>query len=138
VAAQVGNLHHPDRPGFEDFGDVLWRGDKGTGYARVDWFTADGLGTWGDGRLTVLGTDGHIEVRSNVDIAGRGVGTTSSWSTGRRRATWTAPTSRSSTGGGSSTTSSTGPRPRCRRRTASSPTELVLTAQKLAQKLTIG
>ncbi|HUL76848.1 MAG TPA: gfo/Idh/MocA family oxidoreductase, partial [Vicinamibacteria bacterium] len=46
----------------------------GTGYARVDWFTADGLGTWGDGRLTVLGTDGHIEVRTNVDIAGRGLG----------------------------------------------------------------
>jgi predicted dehydrogenase len=74
VAAQVGNLHHPDRPGFEDFGDVLWRGDKGTGYARVDWFTADGLGTWGDGRLTILGSDGHVEVRSNVDIGGRGVG----------------------------------------------------------------
>jgi predicted dehydrogenase len=74
VAAQVGNLNHPDRPGFEDFGDVLWRGDKGTGYARVDWFTADGLGTWGDGRLTVLGTEGHVEVRSNVDIGGRGVG----------------------------------------------------------------
>ena len=74
VAAQVGNLHHPDRPEFEDFGDVLWRGDRGTGYARVDWFTADGLGTWGDGRLTILGTDGHLEVRSNVDIGGRGVG----------------------------------------------------------------
>jgi predicted dehydrogenase len=74
VAAQVGNLHHADRPRFEDFGDVLWRGDKGTGYARVDWFTADGLGTWGDGRLTILGTDGHLEVRSNVDIGGRGVG----------------------------------------------------------------
>jgi predicted dehydrogenase len=74
VASQVGNLHHPDRPAFEDFGDVMWRGDKGTGYARVDWFTADGLGTWGDGRLTILGTDGHIEVRSNVDIGGRGVG----------------------------------------------------------------
>jgi predicted dehydrogenase len=74
VASQVGNLHHPDRPGFEDFGDVLWRGDKGTGYARVDWFTAGGLTVFGDGRLTILGTDGHIEVRSNVDIGGRGVG----------------------------------------------------------------
>jgi hypothetical protein len=37
----------------------------------VDWFTPDGLPTWGDGRLTVLGTDGFIEVRKNVDIAGR-------------------------------------------------------------------
>ena len=25
--------------------------------------------TWGDGRLTILGTDGYIEVRKNVDIA---------------------------------------------------------------------
>jgi predicted dehydrogenase len=71
VAAQVGNLRHPDRPGFEDFGDVMWRGDRGTGYARVDWFTPGGLGTWGDGRLTILGSDGYMEVRSNIDIAGR-------------------------------------------------------------------
>jgi predicted dehydrogenase len=74
VASQVGNLHHPEHPAFEDFGDVVWRGDRGTGYVRVDWFTADGLPTWGDGRLTILGTDGHIEVRTNVDIAGRGAG----------------------------------------------------------------
>ena len=71
VAAQVGNLAHPDWPGFEDFGDLLLRGDRGTGYIRVDWFTPDGLGTWGDTRLTVLGTDGYIEVRKNRDITGR-------------------------------------------------------------------
>jgi hypothetical protein len=50
---------------------VVLRGDKGTGYIRVDWFTPDGLATWGDGRLTILGTDGFIEVRKNIDIAGR-------------------------------------------------------------------
>jgi predicted dehydrogenase len=71
VASQVGNVNHPQYPGLEDFGDVILRGDKGTGYIRVDWFTPDGLGTWGDGRLTILGTDGFIEVRKNVDIAGR-------------------------------------------------------------------
>ena len=71
VAAQVGNLHHPQYPKFEDFGDVTFRGDRGTGYIRVDWFTPDGLSTWGDGRLTILGTDGFIEIRKNVDIAGR-------------------------------------------------------------------
>jgi hypothetical protein len=27
------------------------------------------LDTWGDGRLTILGTDGYIEVRKNTDIA---------------------------------------------------------------------
>jgi predicted dehydrogenase len=71
VAAQVTNVHHPETPGLEDFGEVMLRGDKGTGYIRVDWFTPDGLNTWGDGRLTVTGTDGYIEVRKNVDIAGR-------------------------------------------------------------------
>ncbi len=71
VAAQVGNVNHPQYPAFEDFGDVMLRGNGGAGYIRVDWFTPDGLNTWGDGRLTVLGTDGYIEIRKNVDIAGR-------------------------------------------------------------------
>jgi hypothetical protein len=44
------------------------RGSGGAGYIRVDWFTPDGLATWGDGRLTILGTDGFIEIRKNVDI----------------------------------------------------------------------
>jgi predicted dehydrogenase len=71
VAAQVGNLAHPQWPAFEDFGDVTLRGDSGLGYVRVDWFTPDGLDTWGDTRLTILGTEGYIEVRKNCDIAGR-------------------------------------------------------------------
>ena len=50
---------------------MMLRGDGGTGYIRVDWFTPDGLATWGDGRLTILGTDGFIEIRKNVDIGGR-------------------------------------------------------------------
>lgn len=71
VASQVGNFHHPQYPEFQDFGDVMLRGDGGTGYLRVDWFTPDGLSTWGDGRLTILGTDGFIEIRKNVDVGGR-------------------------------------------------------------------
>ena len=71
VASQVGNVHNPQHPTFEDFGDVVLRGNRGAGYIRVDWFTPDGLATWGDGRLTILGTDGFIEVRKNIDIAGR-------------------------------------------------------------------
>jgi predicted dehydrogenase len=71
VASQVGNLHHPQFPKFEDFGDVMVRGNGGMGYIRVDWFTPDGLKSWGDGRLTILGTDGYIEIRKNIDIAGR-------------------------------------------------------------------
>jgi predicted dehydrogenase len=71
VASQVGNVHHPEYPGLEDFGDAVLRGNGGAGYIRSDWFTPDGLNTWGDGRLTILGTDGYIEIRKNVDIAGR-------------------------------------------------------------------
>jgi predicted dehydrogenase len=71
VAAQTGNVHNPQYPGLDDFGDAMVRGDKGLGYVRVDWFTPDGLSTWGDGRLTILGTDGFIEIRKNVDIGGR-------------------------------------------------------------------
>lgn len=69
LLSQVGNFHHSDKPLFEDFGDVMLSGNGGVGYIRVDWFTPDGLDTWGDGRLTILGTDGYIEVRKNTDIA---------------------------------------------------------------------
>jgi len=40
----------------------------------VDWFTPDGLKTWGDGRLTILGTEGYIEIRKNIDIAKNNTG----------------------------------------------------------------
>jgi len=69
VASQVANVNHPDHPRFQDFGDMMLRGDRGFGYVRLDWFTPDGLGTWGDGRLFVLGTEGYIEVRKYTDVA---------------------------------------------------------------------
>jgi predicted dehydrogenase len=71
VAARAVNLAHPDDPGLEDFGEILLATSAASGYIRVDWFTPDGLPTWGDGRLTILGTDGTIELRKYVDIAGR-------------------------------------------------------------------
>jgi predicted dehydrogenase len=71
VAATAGNIASPAYPEFEDFGEMLLRGDGGHGYIRVDWFTPDGLPTWGDGRLTILGTQGYIELRKYVDVAGR-------------------------------------------------------------------
>jgi predicted dehydrogenase len=71
VAAQVANYKHPEHPELEDFGDMVLRGDRGTGYIRVDWFTPAGLPTWGDGRLVILGTGGYIELRKYCDIAGR-------------------------------------------------------------------
>jgi len=69
VASQIANVAHPDRPRFQDFGDMMLRGNRGMGYVRLDWFTPDGLGTWGDGRLFVLGTEGYIELRKYVDVA---------------------------------------------------------------------
>lgn len=71
VASSVANHALPDVPDFEDYGDVLLRSDRARGFIRVDWFTPDGLATWGDGRLTILGTEGFIELRKYVDLAGR-------------------------------------------------------------------
>lgn len=69
VASQTGNLAHPEHPKFEDFGDMMVAGNGGTGYVRVDWYTPDGLSTWGDGRLFILGTDGYIELRKYINVA---------------------------------------------------------------------
>jgi len=71
ICSQVGNVNNSQYPGLEDFGDATVRGDGGSGYFRVDWFTPGGLNTWGDGRLTILGTDGYMELRKNIDISGR-------------------------------------------------------------------
>lgn len=71
AASHIANFDHPEKPEFEDFGQMLLVSDKGTGFIRVDWFTQDGLPTWGDGRLFILGTEGTIELRKYIDIAGR-------------------------------------------------------------------
>jgi predicted dehydrogenase len=63
------NFSLPRHQGFHDFGDLLLRGEGGeTGYFRVDWLTPDGLATWGDGRVLILGTEGYIELRKYIDI----------------------------------------------------------------------
>jgi len=69
--AQVGNFNFPDYPKYQDFGDMSVRSSHATGYIRIDWFTPDGLATWGDGRTFILGTEGYIEMRKYIDIAGR-------------------------------------------------------------------
>jgi len=71
TASQTGNFNHPQYPELEDFGDAMVSGNGGTGYMRVDWFTPDSLKTWGDTRLTILGTEGYIEIRKNIDLEGR-------------------------------------------------------------------
>lgn len=71
AASTVANHEVRDVPGFEDFGEMLLRAKDATGYIRVDWFTPDGLPVWGDGRLFLTGTEGTIELRKYLDIAGR-------------------------------------------------------------------
>ncbi|MEM9433110.1 MAG: Gfo/Idh/MocA family oxidoreductase [Pseudomonadota bacterium] len=68
--ARVGNLANPRDPELQDFGEIALASGLAQGYIRVDWFTPDGLPTWGDGRLTILGTDGYIELRKYVDVGG--------------------------------------------------------------------
>ncbi|WP_282162204.1 Gfo/Idh/MocA family protein [Ulvibacterium marinum] len=69
--AQTGNFNIPNYPDYQDFGDMSVRSKHATGYIRIDWFTPEGLGTWGDGRTFILGTEGYIEMRKYIDIAGR-------------------------------------------------------------------
>lgn len=69
-SSRIANYAHPKHPELDDFGDCTLTGAKGTtNYFRVDWFTPDGLSTWGDGRTFILGTEGYIEIRKFVDIA---------------------------------------------------------------------
>jgi predicted dehydrogenase len=69
--AMVANRNNPQTPGLQDFGEMTLKSAEATGYIRVDWFTPDGLPIWGDGRVMVVGTEGTIEMRKYIDIAGR-------------------------------------------------------------------
>ena len=70
LSAAVANYDHKQFPELEDFGEASLLGDNGaTNYIRVDWFTPDGLRTWGDGRTFILGTKGYIELRKYINIA---------------------------------------------------------------------
>ncbi|WP_170785438.1 Gfo/Idh/MocA family protein [Ruegeria lacuscaerulensis] len=68
--AFVANYANPDDPELQDFGELSLRSAHATGYIRVDWYTPDALPNWGDGRLTILGTEGYIELRKYVDVGG--------------------------------------------------------------------
>ncbi|GAB4221692.1 MAG: Gfo/Idh/MocA family oxidoreductase [Spirochaetales bacterium] len=69
LSSRVANFKFKQYPGLEDFGDATLLADNGaTGYFRVDWFTPDGLNSWGDGRTFILGTEGYIELRKYLDV----------------------------------------------------------------------
>lgn len=81
--AKIGNYNHPEYPELDDFGDATLVADNGaTSYFRVDWFTPDGLGTWGDGRTIILGTEGYIELRKYIDLAKERGGNHVLWANG--------------------------------------------------------
>ena len=71
ASARVANLAHPDMPGLQDFGEITLRAGRASAYVRVDWFTPAGSPVWGDVRLMLMGTEGSIELRKNIDLDGR-------------------------------------------------------------------
>ena len=69
-SARIANCKYTQFPEFEDFGEASLTSDNGVSfYYRVDWYTPDGLSSWGDGRTLIVGTDGYIELRKFVDVA---------------------------------------------------------------------
>ncbi|HWZ91212.1 MAG TPA: Gfo/Idh/MocA family oxidoreductase, partial [Polyangiaceae bacterium] len=51
--SKVAN-YRGEHPGFEDYGDATFVADNGTThFMRVDWYTPNGLGAWGDGRTFI-------------------------------------------------------------------------------------
>lgn len=71
----TANYANPDHPAFEDFGEgILKAGNGATCYFRVDWFTPDGLGVWGDGRVFIMGSEGTIEIRKYINVGEENVG----------------------------------------------------------------
>ena len=70
TSSRIANFDHPEYPELEDFGDAQLTGKNGAaGYFKLDWFTPDGLRTWGDGRMFIQGTKGFIEIRKYVNLA---------------------------------------------------------------------
>lgn len=73
--SKVANYNNPDHPELEDYGDATLVGDNGaTQFFKVDWFTPDGLRTWGDGRTFITGTEGTIEIRKYIDVSREATG----------------------------------------------------------------
>jgi predicted dehydrogenase len=71
VHAAIGNFANPDHLDYADYGEMVLGSPQGRGFVRLDYYTPDGQASWGDGRFFVLGTDGYMELRQELDIAGR-------------------------------------------------------------------
>jgi predicted dehydrogenase len=70
VSSATGNFGHADYPEFQDYGEASLEGDGGVGWFRVDWYGPESIRVPGDIRLFLLGTQGYIETRKYIDVAG--------------------------------------------------------------------
>lgn len=69
LASKIANYNNPLTPDLDDYGDATLVGENGANFFfKVDWFTPDGLDTWGDGRTFITGTEGTIEIRKYIDV----------------------------------------------------------------------
>lgn len=73
--SSIGNVACHEHPAFADVGTIrlagtTTHGSPVIGDHRVDLLSPAGLGCWGDVRLAIIGTEGTLEARSNIDPAG--------------------------------------------------------------------
>ena len=71
VHSKIANYNHPEysRAGRLRRLPPWWRTTAPHGYFRVDWFTPDGLSTWGDGRTFI---SGHRWLHRAAQVRGPG------------------------------------------------------------------
>lgn len=71
--ARMDCVRFTEYEGFYDYGEALFEyaGGSITGSFRLDWLSPDGLNAHGDGRFLVLGSEGYLDYRPSVELAGR-------------------------------------------------------------------
>lgn len=78
--AYTPNHTHPAYPDLEDFGEAVLRSEDGTDmYLRVDWLAKAALGTWGDVRIHIVGSEGTLEMRKTLNLGFSQTGKTCCW-----------------------------------------------------------
>ena len=92
VSAQIGNLHHPQYPEFEDFGDAVVRGNGGLGYVcawtgshQMGWApgATAGCSSWGPMAISRLASTAISRASPAVTICSWWINAAPSASTAR-------------------------------------------------------
>ena len=72
ICSLQGNWTQPDHPEFQDFAQTQIRFANGVlANLEADWLATDSLGTFGDARLWLQGTEGKIEVYKGDEVWGK-------------------------------------------------------------------